>query len=331
MSGLRKVRIQDASSCKKLFDVTTVQKAEDYIRDNLIYADSEFTCGVRCSFPGSYSVVMSLIKTPTGSFINDVLNHFFFKKKIYKVSVIISSDDEIAEEVLVNEGFEQEAILHDEIYSDGFFKDAGLFYITLPCYKRYNVAFIPFQRGVIAVSGGMDYVDSVSFLNYGVTPSDDYLRLCADYNGLIKDGKLCPRGGTCYEDYSTDGLPAEVIRAVNEIKEYLRKDRTSFDIVVKIPESSDFRLAVWEQIKKIPYGYTRSYEDIALELTEGDKKKASKLTRAVGHACAENPVPIIVPCHRVIGKDGKLVGFAGGVEFKDFLLTHELFAGLLLN
>ena len=87
---------------------------------------------------------------------------------------------------------------------------------------------------------------------------------------------------------------------------------------------------IYEAVKKIPYGYTRSYEDIALELTGGNKTEARKLTRAVGHACSENPVPIIIPCHRVIGKDGKLVGFTGGVEFKDFLLTHELFAALPL-
>ena len=331
MGEVRKVRIQDASSCKKLLGLSTSQKAEAYIRENLIYSNSDFTSACRCSITGEHSVIMYLIGRPLSEFINDILKYFFFDKNLYKVSVVIPVDDTEAEDVLVKEGFEQEAILHDELFVDGFFYDAGLFYITKPCYRRYNVAFIPFQRGVIAVQGGIDYVDNVSFLNYDKTPSDDYLRLCADYNGLIKDGKMCPRGDECYEDYSLDGLPAEVVRAANEIKEYLRKDRTSFDIVVRIPESSDFRIAVWNEIKKIPYGYTRSYEDIALELTKGDKKKASKLTRAVGHACAENPVPIIVPCHRVIGKDGKLVGFAGGVEFKDFLLTHELFAGLLLN
>ena len=221
-------------------------------------------------------------------------------------------------------------MLHDELLVDGSFKDAGLFYITLPMYRQYNVGFIPFQRGVIAVAGGIDYVDEISFLKFDHEPQSEYLRRCADYCGLMKDGKLKPRGDVCYKDYETGDLPAEVMRAVKEIREYLYKERTTFDINIALPDSSEFRLKVWECLKKIPYGYTKSYEDIALELTNGDRKEARKLTRAVGHACSENPVPIIIPCHRVIGKDGKLVGFTGGVEFKDFLLTHELFAAMPL-
>ena len=70
---------------------------------------------------------------------------------------------------------------------------------------------------------------------------------------------------------------------------------------------------------------TCSYEDIALDLTGGDKVSARNLTRAVGAACGDNPLPILVPCHRIIGKDGRLVGFSGGLEIKEFLLNHEMF------
>ena len=66
-------------------------------------------------------------------------------------------------------------------------------------------------------------------------------------------------------------------------------------------------------------------EDIALALTGNDRVAARNLSRAVGSACADNPIPIFVPCHRVIGKDGRLVGFSGGVENKEFLLEHEIF------
>ena len=62
----------------------------------------------------------------------------------------------------------------------------------------------------------------------------------------------------------------------------------------------------------------------------GDRNIAKKLTRAVGSACSENPIPVIIPCHRVIGKDGKLVGFSGGVDFKDFLLQLEAFPMTIL-
>ena len=330
MDGIRKVRIQDASKLKGILGCDTAVAAENKIRGKVIYSDIEFTVLSFCTFTSSRAVIMRFKGQTGDKLTDDLLRYFFFEKNIYKVSVIIPIDDQTTEDVLIRNGFMQEAVLHEELYVDGFFKDAGLFYITLPMYTNYTVGFIPFQRGVIAVAGGIDYVDRISFLRFDETPSDEYLKFCADYSGLMKDGRMRPRGDIYYKSYEADDLPAEVMRAVKEIREYLYKERTSFDINYKLPESSDFRLAVWECLRKIPYGYTKSYEDIALELTHGNLKEARKLTRAVGHACSENPVPIIIPCHRVIGKDGKLVGFTGGVEFKDFLLTHELFAAMPL-
>ncbi len=331
MGLIRKVRIQDASKLKATLGCDTNKAAEDYIRGKILYSDSDLKMLARCTFTSSYALKIRFTwGLVTNSFVDDLLSFFFFEKHVYKISVIISINDHDIEKILTDNGFLQEAVLHDEILINGSFTDAGLFYITLPMYKNYNVGFLPFQRGIIAVTGGIDYIDDVSFLRFDETPKNDYLRLCADSCGFIKDGKMKPRGDECYKDYKPAELPSEVLRALDEIREYLLKKRQSFDISVKLEEASEFRLSVWECIKKIPYGYTISYEDIALELTGGDRKKAAKLTRAVGHACAENPVPIIVPCHRVIGKNGKLVGFKDGVEFKDFLLTHELFAALPL-
>lgn len=331
MDVIRKVRIQDAPRLKSVLGCETIVAAEDKIRGKTIYTDNSYSCLSFCTFTSSHAVIIRFKGDKAGyQFTDDLLRFFFFEKKIYKVSVIIPVDDKYTEDILIRNGFLQEAVLHEELYVEDSFKDAGLFYITMPMYKNYNVGFVPFQRGVIAVSGGIDYVDSISFLRFDETPSNEYLKLCADYCGLTKDGKMRPRGDIYYKAYEAEDLPAEVMRAVKEIREYLFKERTSFDINISLPETSDFRLSVWECLKKIPYGFTKSYEDIALELTGGNIKEARKLTRAVGHACSENPVPIIIPCHRVIGKDGKLVGFTGGVEFKDFLLTHELFAALPL-
>lgn len=331
MSSVRKVRIQDASKLKKLLGFDTVVATEDYIRGKTIYTDDSFSQFSRCTFTSSYAVkVRFTLGVVSAEFIDSLISYFFFEKNIYKVSAIISTEDKEIERNLISNGFLQEAVLHEELLINGSYCDAGLFYITMPMYKKYNVGFLPFQRGVIAVSGGVDYIDDISFLRFDETPVNEHIRLCADHSGLITNGKMSPRGSECYKEYDPEGLPAEVTRAISEIREYLLKTRQSFDINVVVNEASDFRKSVWECIKKIPYGYTISYEDIALELTGGDYKKASKLTRAVGHACSENPVPIIVPCHRVIGKNGKLVGFKDGVEFKDFLLTHELFAALPL-
>lgn len=88
------------------------------------------------------------------------------------------------------------------------------------------------------------------------------------------------------------------------------------------PEGSDFRRAVWDILCEIPYGQTRSYRDISREL-------AVKLGRehmsaqAVGGAVGHNPIGIIIPCHRVLGSDGSLTGYAGGLEKKRWLLRHE--------
>ncbi len=262
--------------------------------------------------------------------LDEVLRICFFTKEAHKISVM--TDDEVLAEVLITLGFIQEAVLHDEIKRDGTFKDAGLFYILKPMYKGYNYAFVPFQRGVVAVGGSMDYIDEVRFLSYGSAPEDHFVSECACYWGITDDeGKLLPRNAPEYDIdlNSIEDLPAEVIRAAVEIKEFLLKKRDTFDINVKITHATEFQISVWEEIRKIPYGATCSYEDIALKLTDNDLKKARKLTRAVGSACSDNPVPILIPCHRVIGKNGMLMGFSGGIEFKDFLLQNELFASAL--
>jgi len=330
MSAVRETLIKDASKLKTVLCLERTFQIEDFLRDNKALVNSDFSSLATYSKFSETSVVIKLYGIKTSGFINDILQYLFFEKDLYKVSIVITADDTELEELIISNGFIQEAVLHNEVARGDTFEDAGLFYILAPMFSSYNVGFIPFQRGVIAVSGGVDYIDEVTFLSYDKPVNNKFIKLCADYSGLMENGVLLGRGNEVFEYYSTEGLPSEVIRAVTQIREYLKKERTTFDIVVKLPSSTEFRLDVWNELKKIPYGDTRSYEDIALSLSDNDKVKARRLTRAVGHACSENPVPIIVPCHRVIGKDGKLVGFKDGVEFKDFLLTHELFAALPL-
>ena len=101
-----------------------------------------------------------------------------------------------------------------------------------------------------------------------------------------------------------------------QIQEYFKGARKSFNLPLFI-EGSDFQSQIWTVLKKIPFGLTRSYSELAEEL--GDSKKA----RAVGSAVGENPFLLLVPCHRIIGSDGSLTGFAGGLERKEWLLKHE--------
>ncbi len=116
-----------------------------------------------------------------------------------------------------------------------------------------------------------------------------------------------------------DGDPAAtaVLReAVTQLGEYFAGDRHDFDVPLD-PIGTDFQQSAWMQLRQIPYGVTISYGEQARRL--GDVRKS----RAVGAANGRNPISIIVPCHRVIGANGSLTGFAAGLEAKSWLLRHE--------
>jgi methylated-DNA-[protein]-cysteine S-methyltransferase len=107
-----------------------------------------------------------------------------------------------------------------------------------------------------------------------------------------------------------------IMQTKKQLTEYFQGKRQHFDLPLVL-SGTDFQLKVWQELAKIPYAKTISYGEQANGL--GDKKKA----RAVGVANGKNPIPIIIPCHRVIGSTGRLVGFGGGIDKKDFLLSLE--------
>ncbi len=107
-----------------------------------------------------------------------------------------------------------------------------------------------------------------------------------------------------------------VKNAHRQIQDYLSGKRKSFDLPMK-PEGTEFQRSVWAALLDIPHGQTRSYQEVA------EKIRRPKAYRAVGLANNKNPLPIIIPCHRVIGKDGKMVGYAGGLDIKRKLLSVE--------
>ncbi len=110
--------------------------------------------------------------------------------------------------------------------------------------------------------------------------------------------------------------PALLVAAREQLTAYFAGELTEFDLPLA-PQGSPFQLGVWAQLRRIPYGATISYGELAQRI--GDASAA----RAVGAANGQNPLPIVVPCHRVIGADGSLTGFGGGIATKKFLLEHE--------
>ncbi len=105
-------------------------------------------------------------------------------------------------------------------------------------------------------------------------------------------------------------------RAAQELDQYFRGCRQKFDLPLA-PQGTPFMKKVWRQLCQIPYGRTVSYQDVAVQIGH------PRACRAVGLANNHNPIAIFIPCHRVIGKNGSLVGFGGGLEIKKYLLTLE--------
>jgi methylated-DNA-[protein]-cysteine S-methyltransferase len=119
----------------------------------------------------------------------------------------------------------------------------------------------------------------------------------------------------------SDRAPAEATRAplpeiTEQLDAYFAGELEAFDVPMAL-HGTDFQKRVWDELTRIPFGETISYSELARRL--GDLK----LVRAVGTANGRNPISIIIPCHRVIGADGSLVGYGGGLERKEWLLEHE--------
>lgn len=139
-----------------------------------------------------------------------------------------------------------------------------------------------------------------------------------DFPAENRAGRRRPAGVGALEGEGLRPLPGggrlEPLRC--QLEEYFRGERRSFELAVA-PSGTEFQRRVWDALAGIPFGETRSYADIARVI---DRPTAF---RAVGAANGANPIPIVVPCHRVVGKSGDLTGFGGGLAAKRWLLAHE--------
>lgn len=112
-------------------------------------------------------------------------------------------------------------------------------------------------------------------------------------------------------------IPSGIIEyIIRQLQEYFDGSRKVFDLPL-LSEGTDFQRRVWKELREIPYGQTTTYSRLS------DKLGDPKAIRAVGRANGQNPIPIVIPCHRVIGANNSLTGYAGGMERKRWLLQHE--------
>ena len=142
-----------------------------------------------------------------------------------------------------------------------------------------------------------------------------YIEIIAEIDGIVETGFVdkLPIDAKQHIDEITN---TELKNAFVQMHEYLKGERKTFELKLKSP-GTPFQQKVWQALMSIPYGETTSYQAIA------EQVGSPKAVRAVGAANGKNPIGIIVPCHRVIGKSGKLTGYAGGLSRKSWLLAIE--------
>lgn len=146
-----------------------------------------------------------------------------------------------------------------------------------------ETAYIQSPIGIIAIRGDISGVSSISFIDQG--------------------------------EHSLT-IPIQLQECVDQLQEYFNGQRNYFDFKIN-PQGTNFQQKVWQELLNIPFGKTISYLDLSKKL--GD----TKAIRAVASANGKNPLCIVIPCHRVIGTDGSLTGYAGGLWRKKWLLAHE--------
>jgi methylated-DNA-[protein]-cysteine S-methyltransferase len=156
--------------------------------------------------------------------------------------------------------------------------------------------------------------DSITWFDTLHSPVGDLLVAVRDdrllHVGFAEERHPHVRQGTWHRD------AGRVAGVSAQLTEYFRGDRQNFDLAL-LPVGTEFQRQVWAELSRIPYAQTISYGELARRIGN------AKAMRAVGLANGRNPIPIVVPCHRVIGANGSLTGFGGGIERKRWLLEHE--------
>jgi methylated-DNA-[protein]-cysteine S-methyltransferase len=164
---------------------------------------------------------------------------------------------------------------------------------------------IPTEQGVVTVTASNIGVTRIAF-----SEQEDYLK------DSVK-GSATDSANDSGKDSGKEGVPNGITEeACSQLSAYFAKTRHEFDLPIDV-KGTEFQTSVWKALQSIPYGQTVSYLDIAKHIGN------PKAVRAVGLANGKNPIAIVVPCHRVIGSNKTLTGYAGGLARKQFLLNLE--------
>ena len=191
---------------------------------------------------------------------------------------------------------------------------------------RGAVGFFPFELGLVALKSDGQALTEVEFLQLGQRVEDSVFKMALKVAGALNKQNGLKK--TVDTPFSSSNRPDEPLQlAFDWLTAYFEKKSE----LPPLPPLSDqalppFMTKVLDALKDIPYGEHLTYSELAETLV--GRKKANDYARAVGQACAANPYALFIPCHRVIGNRGELVGFSGGIQVKDYLLNLELMARL---
>ena len=278
-------------------------------------------------FDGFTSPLLSMEKAEL-SLAADYLRARFLESGAWRVTCLLpqksEGQDALLMELLKRLSFKLEALLHDYAEENGLPQPVAVWTWSLRDPAQGQYFFLPFGSGYLVGFGDEAGVSALHFQGIGSDCASEQMKLWASsYNGVDQasrfrrmDGKLLRK-----QESILKGAPLEAYR---QLGDYLSGRRRELDFPTHESQGSTFQKAVWAELRRIPYGQTRSYLDLAMNLCNQDVERARKLCRAVGAACGANPLCVIVPCHRVLGSDLSLVGFNGGVHFKADLLNLEL-------
>jgi O-6-methylguanine DNA methyltransferase len=269
---------------------------------------------------------------PDSQLLRSIVQYAMNEENCFRLELEIGSSEKHWLPLLQSAGWKEEGCLQSTRYhvETSLHEDVYLYALIRPRQAYVSVAFFPFSKAVLAIVGDDQGLQSTQFVRYGERTDDVRIQESAEWFNLLDSQGRLPDRQTVMAHFAgrswlcAADAPDVLQAAARQINDYFHGLRKQFDVPLHLEQGSPFQQKVWRALADIPFGVTRTYEDIACTISQENTIEARKMARAVGSACGANPLPLILPCHRVIGKNGRLVGFSGGLDIKEYLLAHEI-------
>lgn len=269
---------------------------------------------------------------PGSLLIERITDFCLTDQEMYRIETDIHLNHRNWIPALLTNGWKEEGTLASAFYQEktSLHEDVLLYSCLRPRQKSIGIGMVLFKLAVFVIVGDEAGVREAHFARYGERSSVRRVQEAFEWHKLTDQEGCLPDHETLLSHTGNRGYicdenaPLVVKDAMMAVNDYFTKRDTAFDCPLHLEVGSDFQRRVWSVLQTIPFGVTWTYEEVAEKVSGNPPEEARKMARAVGTACRTNPFPLFVPCHRVIGKDGRLVGFGGGLDIKEYLLAHEI-------